>query len=531
MARRELSSKELLLETGISRATLYNYMALGILARPEIRSPEKGHGHGRAKRLGYFPASALDVIAKINELKNRGMTMEDVKAAMTTSEQRNQKQAAEAPFTDRLHDNVVEMGKADTPTSGSNHDNIARQSPQSMPNHQALSLDTVSGPAYMVNNQFEVEWANEPANDELFCLEKGLSEDITECSVFPLLLNQAHIKSALDRDEILRFHLMAAKNRIPRTRLYTLGSQMDGDDVEGLLRTYDEVETADRATLLHTTVNMAPAGSPASWHIIYASFFREGIFFTYEPAQSPSDRLLELLGRRDIVIRELLKRRRPYLTPLAVMVADIQNSVKICAELPPEEYFELVNQIWSTLEPILRRYHATHGKHVGDGLLCYFFPQPDSNYILNSIRCSLEMQDAMRKINTEWRARKAWANELMLNIGVDEGQEWFGTYQTNTHLEFTVLGDTVNRCGRLSDFATGGSVWASKNLVGRLTQSERETIRYGVHRINGEGNRIFVDATFSRISNLVDLELPQNQKLMDLGSLPVTEIASISNPS
>jgi len=527
MTSRELSSKELLLQTGISRATLYNYMALGILPRPQVRPPEKGHGHGHAKRLGYFPASAVELIARVNKLKSEGMTMEDIRAAMTAPKQRHPKPEANPPFADRQHDNVVELAEIENPASEFSRENHIKRVPGAKPVHQALNLDTVSGPAYMVNNQFEVEWANGPANDELFCLDRGLSEDITECSVFPLLLNQDHIKLAMDRDEILRFHLMAAKNRIPRARLYTLGSQMDGEDVEGLLRTYDEVETADRATLLQTTVNMAPAGSPADWHIIYASFFREGIFFTYEPAQSPSDTLLELLGRRDIVIRELLKRRRPYLTPLAVMVADIQNSVKICAELPPEEYFELVNQIWSTMEPILRKYHATHGKHVGDGLLCYFFPQPDSNYILNSIRCSLEMQDVMRKINTEWRARKAWANELMLNIGVDEGQEWFGTYQTNTHLEFTVLGDTVNRCGRLSDFATGGSIWASKNLVGRLTQGERETIRYGVHRMNGEGHRVFVDTTFSRISNLVDLELPQNQKLMDLGSLPVTEITAI----
>ena len=136
----------------------------------------------------------------------------------------------------------------------------------------------------------------------------------------------------------------------------------------------------------------------------------------------------------------------------------------------------------------------------------------------------------MQGINSQWRARKNWTNELMLNIGVDEGQEWFGAYQTNTHLEFTVLGDTVNRGGRLSDFASGGTVWASKNLVGQLTQSEREAVRYGVHRTNGEGDKIFVDATFSRISNLVNLELPQNQKLMDLGSLPVTEITGIIAP-
>ncbi len=504
---------------------MYNYVALGILPRPLVKRPNEGDG--RAKRLSYFPVSAIDNSARVNELKRGGMTMNEIKVALQGPENKSLQEPTKVILPEGQLDSAIGLGEQSTtdqdpPTSDSHY-----RSSEALAMPQYLGLDSVSGPAYMVNNQFEVEWSNGPSNDDLFCLTKGLSEDITECSVFPLLLNQEHFQSAVDRDEILSFHLIAAKNRIPRSKLYSLGTMMEGDDLETLLKSYDEVEAADRATLLHTTVNMASADQPAAWYVIYASFFREGVFFTYEPSLSPSDTLLELLGRRDIVIRELLKRRRPYLTPLSVMVADIQNSVKICAELPPEEYFELINQIWSTMEPILRKYHATHGKHVGDGLLCYFFPQPDSNYVLNTLRCSQEMQEAMQKISAEWRARKTWTNELMLNIGVDEGQEWFGTYQTNTHLEFTVLGDTVNRGGRLSDFASDGTTWASKNLVGSLTQSERETIRYGVHRINGDGEKIFVNSTFSRISNLVDLELPQNQKLMDLGSLPVTEITSV----
>ena len=524
MMPKQLTSKELITMTGISRATLYNYVSLGILPKPQIKAPEKGHG--RAKRLGYFPISSVNVVAKVSELKRKGKQMSEIIAELANKKHQHITESNEDNFAEEFEE------KAEPFISPIKMKPDSKSRPTtSLPSQHVINLDSVSGPAYMVNNQFQIEWANEAANDKLFHLERGLSKDITECSVFPLLVTQEQISLAVDRDEILRFHLMAAKNRIPRAHFYSLGALMDDHDVETLLRTYDEAEPADRAALLHTTVNMAPAGSPPAWHIIYASFFREGVFFTFEPSQSPSDSLLELLARRDIVIRELLKRRRPYLTPLAVMVADIQNSVKICAELPPEEYFELINQIWSVMEPVLRKYNATHGKHVGDGLLCYFFPQPDSNYILNALRCSLEMQKALKKINNEWLGRKVWANELLLNTGIDEGQEWFGTYQTNTHLEFTVLGDTVNRCGRLSDFAKGGTIWASKNLVGRLSQTEREIIRYGVHRTNAEGDKVFVDSTFSRISNLVDLELPQNQKLTDLGSLPVTEITEIINPN
>ncbi len=520
MSNTRLTSKELMARTGLSRATLNNYVAQGILPRPDVRVPAAGDG--RARRLGYFPTESIDIIEQVGRLKKQGLNMSEITA--TLGEKR-------PSMPQSSNDDIQEEGIAKASQRESIVVGLPFAATAALPGvlrTQNLSIDNVSGAAYMLNNQFEVEWSNDEAETKLFGTSGGLSEDITECSIFPLLLNWPSIANAADRDEILRFHLMAAKNRIPRSRFYTLGSQLDGEHVETLLRVYDETEAADRATLLHTTVNMAPSHEPAQWYILYASFFREGVFFTYSPTQSPSGELLELLGRRDIVIRELLKRRRPYLTPLAVMVADIQNSVKICAELPPEEYFELINCLWSTMEPILRKYHATHGKHVGDGILCYFFPQPDSHYVLNAIRCSLEMQKAMADINREWRARKNWANDLLLNIGMDEGQEWFGTYQTNTHLEFTVLGDTVNRGGRLSDFATGGAVWGSKNLLGKLSQSERDAVRYGIDRTNADGNVIFVESTFSRISNLVDLEASENQKLSDLGALPVTEIRSIT---
>ena len=205
--------------------------------------------------------------------------MNEIKAVPESSKQPGAQITQKDTIPDNRENNVIDLDEQSAVDQRASGEDRSHRSPEALSMPQYVGLDSVSGPAYMVNNQFEVEWANEPANNELFCLTKGLSEDITECSVFPLLLSQSHIQAASDRDEILKFHLIAAKNRIPRSRLYSLGSSMDGDDVETLLKTYDEVEAADRATLLHTKVNIAPIDGPASWCIIYASFFREGIFF------------------------------------------------------------------------------------------------------------------------------------------------------------------------------------------------------------------------------------------------------------
>jgi adenylate cyclase len=390
-----------------------------------------------------------------------------------------------------------------------------------------LTIDQVTTPAYMVNTLFELEWANEEAAQRFDTLDGAMTRDISERNLFGLFYQDKALMKADSREDLLKFHLAIAKNRFSRTALLTADPDMEDENIDELGRLHDEVEPAPLGQVLHSQLNLAPRGEDEKWYDIYASTFREGFFIVYVPANDTHESLMQLLGRRDIVIRDLMKRRRPYLTQVAVVVADLQNSVKICAELPPEEYFELINDVWGAMEPKLRKYYATHGKHVGDGMVYYFFPQPDSNYAMNSLLCAEEMREAMREISKAWKIRKNWANELVLNIGLHEGQEWFGTYQTPTHVEVTVLGDTINMAARLSDFAREGTIWISKAMFGQLTSKERNRISYGVRRRRENGENVLVPQTYSRISNLLDLSDPKNIKFCDIAAMPVTEIIGI----
>ena len=199
----------------------------------------------------------------------------------------------------------------------------------------------------------------------------------------------------------------------------------------------------------------------AAWLIVSprtAVYFREGILIIQAPSAEQDQELIHFLARRDQVIQDLLRQRLPVMTQLAVLVADLQSSVQICSELPPEEYFQLINQIWAELSPILRRYYGTSGKHVGDGVVHYFFPHPETNYLMNALACAHEIRSRMRSLSKEWQIKKNWARELYLNIGVHEGQEWLGTFQAANHIEFAVLGDTINHAARMSDLARNGSI-------------------------------------------------------------------------
>jgi len=491
-----LTSKEVMERAGISRATLNNYINLGILPKPTIKKPESGNA--RAPRIGSFPSSVLDTLKRVNTLKDQGLSM--------------------AQIASKLNDVVLPIQAVDKPSSPKGLDSIFLNSPK-------LTIDRIDYPAYLINDKFQLEWCNDEAISCLFGTSWQLSNRINERNIFQLLFDSKKARNAEGFEDILKFHLSLAKGKLSKSTLLMSDLKIDHDGLAQLLRLHDEVEAVNIKPIVYAETNFSPQSESDGTTQIYASFFREGMFITYLPTSDNKESLFEFLSHRDHLIGNLLRKRRPYLTNMAVLLADLQDSCKICAELPPEEYFELINAIWAAMEPIIRKYNAVSGKHVGDGAVYYFFPRPEENHVFNAIKCAQEIKDMMLIISQEWRNKKNWDNDLLLNIGIDQGEEWFGTIQTSTQIEFTVLGDTVNRAGRLSDFAQQGSIWATKIVLGKLTAAERGMIRFGISRTSEQGQQVLIPSSYSRISNLVDIET--NQKLQYIGGLPVTEIFDV----
>jgi hypothetical protein len=135
----------------------------------------------------------------------------------------------------------------------------------------------------------------------------------------------------------------------------------------------------------------------------------------------------------------------------------------------------------------------------------------------------------MKRITQRWQVRKGWFNELMLNIGLHEGQEWFGTYHAGAHIEFTVLGETVNYASRISDFARDGSTWVTKSMLTQVPSGFRQAINYGIPRKFDENDHLFVKDTYANIGTILELDNPINSKFRDIEMIPVTQVRGISS--
>ena len=516
-----LTSFEVMQATNISRATLNNYIAQGLLPRPLVKNPEPG-ASTQARQIGYFPDEVLARLERIRQLKKDGYAMAEIARQLELDGL--QMPEAQVPKAARAPRPI-----ATTQDSAANP--VAAENKGAQPAAPAcsaplrLTIDHIPFPAYMVNYNFEITWHNEAARTELLGEFDRLPADIKERNALAYLLKGRLGRSGANREELLQFYLLLGKGRLSCKNLTDV---LTGQADTPVMQTGESLaEARPGGTLMQLPLTLRLENGEVVYYNVYASYYREGILLVYQPGHADSDSLLGLLDRRAEVIRNLLKKRLPVLTDVAVLVADLQNSVRICTELPPEEYFELINQIWSTMEPIFRKYYGTHGKHVGDGMVYYFFPQPDCNYIFNALLCAQEMKAAMRRISKEWQLRKNWLNELYLNTGLNEGQEWLGIFHIETKVEFTVLGDTISHAARLSDFARGGAIWATKSLLGKLPAEERQRVQFGIRRQDAEGREVLVGASYSRVAKRASLNAPRNEKLSDIAALPVTEIMEV----
>ncbi len=599
-----LTSKQLLEQTGISRATLNNYIAAGLLPKPEVKRVSPAPGEALTT-LGYFPEWALTRVMEIQAMKKSGISMQAItqqfqstqavgkpsdKLASTPNPHQTKVTEGDTPPSAEmpakaLASDLFSAGDASTSNGGASDDvasaampyattlqsvtesqltpasasDAGKEAHQSLAQHaqsepenvtfnsiksinnqlnetknesnllnsqvsqphasesMSLTIEDFPYPAYLMSYDFQVIWLNQASRQTHFP-DGHLPERIEERCLIPTLLNWSSTMTEADSQALFRQHFALVQSRFNHAALTRASAALPIAQREFLEHAYQQASQRPGygdSTLIETpTLGLTRMVSMS---------FREGVLITYVPEHDQSGQILDWLSRRDHVIRSLLGQRLPVLTPLVAIVADLQNSVRICAELPPDEYFQLINDIWSAMDPIFRKHYGAYGKHTGDGMVYYFFPQPDKNYLANALQCACEIRETMRLISNRWALKKNWTNQLYMNIGLCEGEEWLGTFKTTTNYELVVLGETINIAARLSDLARFGKIWATKSLVSKLSVEERDALDYGVMRAGLE-QEVFVANSYAQVASLVNRDDPKGNKLLDIASLAVTEI-------
>jgi len=163
---------------------------------------------------------------------------------------------------------------------------------------------------------------------------------------------------------------------------------------------------------------------------------------------------------------------------VTVLITDIREFTKISASLDSEDVVDMLNDYFSALVDVAFRFEGTVDKFIGDAMLVVFgSPEPDLQQHEKAVRAAVAMQEAIKAVSATRAARGYPTCEM--GIGVHCGEVLHGFIGSNERMEYTVIGEAVNRATRYCDAAGPREILISPELhewVWRTVQCEPVTI-------------------------------------------------------
>lgn len=165
--------------------------------------------------------------------------------------------------------------------------------------------------------------------------------------------------------------------------------------------------------------------------------------------------------------------------PVTVLVSDVRGFTTLTAGMEPGDVVELLNELFRVCIPIIFKYNGAVDKYIGDSILAVFgSPEPDERQWENAVRAALEMQQAVRASQSKRQNRSTPVCQV--GIGVHTGAVLHGFIGVAERMEYTIIGDAVNRAVRYCDGAERGEVVISPAVyehVADLVEAAPRTIR------------------------------------------------------
>ncbi len=154
---------------------------------------------------------------------------------------------------------------------------------------------------------------------------------------------------------------------------------------------------------------------------------------------------------------------------VTLLFSDIRNFTTLAAGMDTADVLEMLNQCFSISADSIFKFDGTIDKFIGDAVLAVFgSPDPDPQQHGNALRAALKMQESMAELNRRRAARAQTSCEI--GIGIHCGEVLHGFVGAAERMEFTVVGDVVNRASRYCSAAKAGEILISPELYQRVWQ-------------------------------------------------------------
>jgi adenylate cyclase len=155
---------------------------------------------------------------------------------------------------------------------------------------------------------------------------------------------------------------------------------------------------------------------------------------------------------------------------VTALFADVRNFTPLSENSTPELIVNLLNRYFSMISEVIFRHGGTLDKYIGDGLMALFgAPYVSELDAVQAVRAAVEMQRAMVSFNEKLALENL--PPITIGVGINTGPAIVGYIGSETRLDYTAIGDTINTASRLESLAQPGQIIISENTMQVLDES------------------------------------------------------------
>ncbi len=169
---------------------------------------------------------------------------------------------------------------------------------------------------------------------------------------------------------------------------------------------------------------------------------------------------------------------------VTVLMSDIRGYTTIAEHADPSTLVRQLNRHRAEMNRAILGVGGTVMQYVGDAVMAVFgAPVATTDHADRSLEAARAMHRAQRVVNAEWI--RDGLPPFLVGIGLSSGDVAAAFMGSEERIEYTVIGDAVNLCQRLQQFASDGQVVLSEATWERLTERPADVERLPSSLVKG----------------------------------------------
>ena len=153
---------------------------------------------------------------------------------------------------------------------------------------------------------------------------------------------------------------------------------------------------------------------------------------------------------------ELARDQKPVAREISILFSDIRGFTTLSETRTPEQVVHLLNRYFSRQVDVIFRHGGTLDKFIGDAVMAFWNAPTDTpGHAARAVAAAIEMTRALDDFKKELAAGGEGLGDFDIGIGLHTGPAVVGFLGSDSRMEYTAIGDTVNLASRIESATKG----------------------------------------------------------------------------